>query len=506
MMKRFAVILVCVLIVILFTPAQLGGWASYAIITGNSMEPSFRAGDLVVLRPSSVYSINDIVLYENPEIGPVFHRIVASAHNRFTFKGDHNSWTDSYQASHEDILGKYWFSIPELGAAVSFLHTPAGLAATTALAGGLVFGPKANAQGAKREHMKKVKQQESIARILGLSQISVRDSFLIFAAILLLLIPLGAYAFASPPYVTATVEYPYQHLGSFSYSSDVPAIGIYDQGYPEPGDPIFRQISNSFDLSFAYNLFAEGLEEVRGSYSLSATLGEPNGWTRTVELIPRTPFEGSSLNFSSKISINELQSIVDNFERTTGVDLPQYGLSVQPHIELIGLMRGVVWQDDFSPSLSFTVSDIEVRMNSSSENPQVLTQIKTGAATASGQQMNSLGFLGFKIDIQTLRTWLFVLLPTAAIATSIAGVKLLKLSRAGEASRIVGAFGPKLVDVTGMIETTPMKQISVHRIDDLVSIAEREGSSIFHERTPDSHYYFVEGRSGIYVYRLESTD
>ncbi len=34
---------------VLFVPLQLGGQAAYVIVTGNSMEPGFHLGDLVVV-------------------------------------------------------------------------------------------------------------------------------------------------------------------------------------------------------------------------------------------------------------------------------------------------------------------------------------------------------------------------------------------------------------------------------------------------------------------------
>ena len=504
MLRRFGATIISILLVILFAPAQLGGATTYAIITGNSMEPSFREGDLVLLQRSAAYSINDIVLYNHPEIGPVFHRIVATENNRLILKGDHNSWTDSYQATHQDILGKFWFSIPWLGSALSLLHTIEGFSITSALAGGIVIGTKVSTHGAKREKERKRKKAATAAKLFGVSPISERDAFLLFSATLLLLIPIGVYAFTSPTYVSIPTEYPFQQVGEFSYSSDIPALGIYDDGFLQPGDPIFRRITNSFNLSFSYELLADGLADVRGSYSLSAIVSETNGWNRSVELIPDTPFEGSSLTFSSRISIDDLQAIVDNLEQITGVELSQYNLTIQPRIQILGLMHGIVWQDEFSPSLPFVVNDIEVRPNNiASEENELLTRIESGVVSGSAQGLNTLGFLGININIQTLRVWLLVLLPALVAASLVTGMRWLKLTQAGEASRIASIIGPKLVDVNGMVQTNSMKQISVYKIDDLVRIADREGTAIFHEKALDSHYYFVEGRNGLYVYRLE---
>lgn len=504
MLRRIGSIAVCILLVVLFAPIQLGGATTYAIIDGNSMEPMLKEGDLVVLRSSTSLSVDDIALYSHPEIGPIIHRIISTEENRFVFKGDNNDWTDSHEATQEEILGKYWFSLPKVGIVLSWLHTAVGISVASALAAGLVIGSKPSTQGAKKEKGQKGKKSALDSRSLGLTPLSVRDAFWISLGAFILLIPVGLLAFLSPTYVSAQIEYPYQHVGEFSYSSDVPAMGIYDQGFLKPGDPIFRRISNSFNLSFSYRFLADGLADSRGTYSLSATVGEANGWSRTVDLIPPTAFEGASLELSSKISIDDLQSIVDNLQNVTGFELSQYNLTIQPKVQMLGLMNGVVWQSEYSPSLPFIVNDIEVRLNANTgEENSILSQVEAGAVTGPTQALNKLGLLGINIDIQTLRTFLLVVLPVLAVSSLLTGIKWQKLAQAGEPSRISGIFGPRLVDVSGMLQANPMKQISVYQIEDLVRIADLEGSSIFHEKSMEAHFYFVEGRNGIYVYRLE---
>lgn len=505
MLRPFGIFVIVIILVALFGPVPLGGLTTYAIITGNSMEPSFSKGDLVVTRAQKEYSIGDIVLYNHPELGPVFHRIVENDNNRFILKGDHNGWIDSYQASPADIQGKYWFSIPGMGRPLSWFHSPEGLSITSIAFGVLMIGTTASRQNAKRVNEKQLKKATQAIGHLGISPISIRDAFLLMLALFLIFLLLGAYTLTKPVFVTVSTSYPTQHVGVFSYSSDIPAEGIYDHGYLQPGDPIFRRISNSFDLSFSYHLLAEGLSETQGTYSLSAIVGETNGWTRTVELVPTTPFEGDSISISSTISIDNLQAIVDNLERTTGVELSQYSLNLQPTIQVLALVRGLVWQDEFSPSLPFIVNDIEVRPNGIGiEEDQLFTQVETGSVSGSTQEVNTLGPLGIKINIQVIRTLLVLFMPVLAIGCLVSGWSWLKLARGGEVSRIESTYGPKLVDVKGLADTSQLKQITVYKIDDLVRIADREGSNVFHEKAGGFHYYFVEARNGIYIYRLET--
>jgi signal peptidase I len=61
----FAVVFVAALTAWFFTlrPGSLGGPATYVLVRGISMEPTYHDGDLVVIRRSSSYRVSDIVAY-----------------------------------------------------------------------------------------------------------------------------------------------------------------------------------------------------------------------------------------------------------------------------------------------------------------------------------------------------------------------------------------------------------------------------------------------------------
>ncbi len=92
----------------IFAPIPMGGNAAYIIVNGISMEPNFHRGDLVIVSPSSQYSIGDAVVYRNQGLGGknVFHRIIELNIDRYILKGDNNSWIDTYQPASEEVIGK----------------------------------------------------------------------------------------------------------------------------------------------------------------------------------------------------------------------------------------------------------------------------------------------------------------------------------------------------------------------------------------------------------------
>src|SRR5439155_17810200 len=96
-------------------PAQLGGLASYVVVTGNSMEPNLHDGDLAIVRLTDRYQPGDVVAYRHPDIGPVIHRIQTVGNDRFVFQGDNNSWVDSYNPVASELIGSLWLQVPHIG-------------------------------------------------------------------------------------------------------------------------------------------------------------------------------------------------------------------------------------------------------------------------------------------------------------------------------------------------------------------------------------------------------
>jgi signal peptidase I len=125
---------------LVFAPLQLGGQAAYVIVTGNSMEPVFHLGDLVVVHPALNYMVGDIVVYRSAELKKfVFHRIIGKNLDHFILQGDNNTWTDSFQPTREEMVGKLWIHIPEAGKVVQWLRLPINMALMAGAAGGILM-------------------------------------------------------------------------------------------------------------------------------------------------------------------------------------------------------------------------------------------------------------------------------------------------------------------------------------------------------------------------------
>ena len=124
-------------------PPFVGGPASYVVIRGDSMIPSYHTGDLVIVHPAGRYGIGDVVAYRVPagELGAgllVIHRLVGGdGEAGYVMEGDNNPAPDPWQPKLADVAGAAWVSVPGVGRVISFLHRPA---AAGALAAALVVG------------------------------------------------------------------------------------------------------------------------------------------------------------------------------------------------------------------------------------------------------------------------------------------------------------------------------------------------------------------------------
>ncbi|MBN2176418.1 MAG: S24/S26 family peptidase [Demequinaceae bacterium] len=107
-------------------PSSLGGATTLVIVSGNSMEPTYSDGDLVIARKGPV-EIGDIVVYTPTEFGGahVVHRVVGgNGVDGWEVQGDNNSWIDQWKPTDEQILGPVELHFGGAGQIAEFLIQP----------------------------------------------------------------------------------------------------------------------------------------------------------------------------------------------------------------------------------------------------------------------------------------------------------------------------------------------------------------------------------------------
>jgi signal peptidase I len=138
-------------------PTSLGGPASYVIVDGRSMEPTYQDGDLVIARTRDSYDIGDVIVYRAPVDATgdvnfeVIHRVIDRTEEGYVTQGDNRDRPDGWIAFEDSIHGTAVAHIPSGGAAVAFLRQPAAILGL--LAGFLTF-----------EHLKRSERKSRASR------------------------------------------------------------------------------------------------------------------------------------------------------------------------------------------------------------------------------------------------------------------------------------------------------------------------------------------------------
>jgi signal peptidase len=116
------VVAIMVLGWLFWLPASLGGYMTYAVVSGQSMQPTYYTGDFVVARAQPSYEVGDVVAFRT-EDEDVIHRIVGGdSESGYITQGDNNAELDRWVPTAEEIRGKSVLRLPGVGPSVLVLN------------------------------------------------------------------------------------------------------------------------------------------------------------------------------------------------------------------------------------------------------------------------------------------------------------------------------------------------------------------------------------------------
>ena len=161
----------------------LAGWLlaqRVVIVSGSSMEPGARTGDVVLVWPSATYSVGEAAVFRIPDDQPgagtrVFHRIVERELDTFVFQGDNNDNVDPWRIESGDIIGRQVLRIPRVGLLVHFLSQPATIAALVAgLTTATLLSRSQPARGTEARHRRRASGSRSQPRRRSAAAVEMR--------------------------------------------------------------------------------------------------------------------------------------------------------------------------------------------------------------------------------------------------------------------------------------------------------------------------------------------
>lgn len=473
-----------------FLPVQLGGWVTYVIVDGISMEPGFVFGDLVLVRTQTDYAVGDAVVYRDETLGSyVFHRIVAMDLDRYILQGDNNGWLDSYHPSRDEIVGKLWLHAPKLGRTIEWMRTPLNLALAIGLVGGVFMF----------DLFKKPKQKGTdnspSFQMGGFSQ-TVLFSLGLLA---LLFLGLGIFSFLRPLNRPAE-NISYQQDGMYYYSA-TGTPGVYDTDMVRSGEPVFTKLTCFLNIGYTYNILGDRLQGTTGTYKMSARiLDEQGGWQRTLPLNGETIFSGNTFFTMTTLDLCQMEALVQLVEKEAGLKQVSYTLEIVTDVSFAATADGNFVSDSFSQVLPFKYDKVQVYLAENDSQVDPLHSTKQGLVESSVLEPNTISFLGLTVSVGTVRLISLFGFSAALIGLGGIGIGLYRAASQSQEGLTQLKYGSMLLDVVEQNLAPTSSIIDVASVDDLARLAERHGTMILHTTRNFLQFYFVQVNGATYRY------
>ena len=495
-----------VLLCILFAPQQIGGKAASVIVDGNSMEPVYHLGDLVIVRSKPSYKVGDIITYRHPDIGHVIHRIIAIQDGKFLLRGDNNSWDDSYLPSHDEVVGKAWIHLPKVGSMLTKLRTPWSLAFVAGLGSwfsfNIFFDNKKNKKNSTKKDDRKRKTRTKMRTLNFIEE----PKMIVLAIVFVLATMLTGWSLALPETQIETSEIAYSHHGRFSYYEPVPhAEEVYQEKVVDTGKPIFLKLATNMNVRFDYSITSPSPIVLAGSTRLVLELSASDGWKQVFVLQPDTSFSGPTTSIEARIDLVTIKAVLDNLQNLTGVFRSPYSFTLLPSVTFNGFVDGQDFKDEFTPRLEFLIDTNEIQLVQTGVNDlNAIEPVLNKTLTHANTIPNQLSFLGIKLPVIALR-WIAIILVFLSLLALIYLYVFGQTPQLSEVTRIQKKFGSMIINISGVDLpelSTPM--VEVKTFDELAPIAERDGASIIHFQLDHfSHAYLLQDSHLCYRYTLK---
>ena len=472
---------------------------SAAVVAGDSMEPGIHRGDLVLTRQTAEYREGEVVAYQHPDLGLLLHRIVGRRDDgRLILQGDNNPRPDSYEPLPSEVTGRLFVAVPAAGDYVRRLQDPKVLAAFAATAAILVSLPvlgneERRGRGRIRRGLSGAAFSQSELNLVGLFGILAVGSA----------VTLGALVFVGSTWL-APVNDGYGHVGTLAYRADG-GDGVFDEAYAQSGDPLFRALTERVDVRFDYEFESASAAEVAGEYELYAQITHPNGWTRTLQLIGTTDFQGPELSVTTLLDLARVQALITRMEGQTGVESRVYQLHLVGRVDAGGMMAGQSFRDELLSELLFRMDPKQLQLLPGDKSDPFVTATG-GQVTNLRLEEREIGALFVSLRVVHAQIAAAVAFGLSLLALAALAVRALLARRRDEGGRIRARYGRVLVPARFHELPRGAVLAEVSAFKDLVRLAEAEGLPILDDEGEVGHRFLLVHRDATYYYSVRTEE
>jgi signal peptidase I len=485
------ILLVVMLLSVLLAGAMATGRVGYVITNGISMNPIYYQGDLVVIAKADSYHVGEIVAYRVPAKHLVIlHRIIGGNASGFVMKGDNNQSIDPTHPTASQVVGHAVLHLSHGGLWLKRLTSPAALALIAfflVAGGGAVVLPRHRRR--KRAASRHTATRPSSQKLASLATTPqwLRSAAVGIAVVGIAGAALASLAWTGPATKLATSMVPASLSMRFSYTASVPQTPAYDGTTVTSPDPVFRKLTNTVDVHFAY-------QGTPGTVAVAAELSNPSGWHSTISLAAPETFRATHYEGSVPLDLTSLDARAQAAAAVTG--LPAEPLTVTV-VARVNTANGA----HFAPTLPLSLSPLQLTLTGGSK--ALVTQDFT-AVQQTTTVSRMIGALGRHITVATARTLSEILLLAALLGAAVLALIARRSAPMSEGAGIRRRYGPLLVRVHPMVIPPDRPVVDVTEFATLARLAEQYGLVVFHWSFNDAETFIVQDQGATYRYRTSA--
>jgi signal peptidase I len=471
---------------IFLAPTGVGGSTSYVTTHGASMAPRFKTGDLALVRRSDHYRVGQVVAYRSSVLRTVvMHRIIAREGDRYVFKGDANHFVDPGPPARSQLIGALWVRVPAGGRVLAWLRLPAVAGAFAAAV--LLLSLRSNPGGRRAMHGI-VRRADPRALLVTFSVAAAAFGVLALAA------------FTRPATKPVTAKTRYAERVRFGYSADVSAGPVYPGGTLRTGDPVFLRLVRTLRVQARYDVATAAGNRLTGTQQVSGRLTSSNGWSRMIELAPRTRFTGTRATAEVTLDVRQLRAMIRRVELLTGAPSGTYTLAVVPRFHVAGTLAGRPLETDYAPALNFQLDALQLRPLA--KGPEGFTPGRSGTVSGAATAPAQIRLRGHELEVSAARWIALAGLLVAAVGAALTAVWALRRP-ADPGARARRAHRHLIIPVAAFSHDGARPPVDVTSIDALVRLAERRERVILHHQADGRDSYLVDDEGILYRYQTQ---
>ncbi|MFT6942532.1 MAG: signal peptidase I [Nitriliruptoraceae bacterium] len=492
---RTAGIVAAVVAWLLVGPRQLSGPVAAVSTSGQSMAPTYRPHHLVVVKRAASYDVGDVVAYRSASLDTVvLHRIVDRDSDGFITKGDNNDWIDPDRPDADDIIGRVWLAVPQLG---RLFELPAPATPVFLVAG--VIGLTGSLSRRRSTPPQRPQSLRGALDVMtGRYPAAGRPpAQLMSIAMIVLLVTIGlsAAAWTRPARVDEPVDF--GQRAEFSYDADVAFDSVYPDGRVDTGDLIFLRLINELQLTLDWTWETGQVRNLAGIGQLSARITDSSGWQTTISLGPAVEWTGAAATLTGTLDLDRVQQLAAEARSSTGIGDDRQTVTITADLEVEGVVAGTPVADTFSPSMTFNVTPLRATLSTppdATDEPSTggLVFTDTGSVTAPAAAANHVTIAGRAIPVQKAR---WVTLALLALATPFAVLTAVGARRAAQSwspdEHAVANHGSRIINVASLSPARPDTTVAVIDLDELVALASHHDLPILRALLDGGGYSYV---------------